>query len=181
MKHAPPKHRARVLSLAVFAPFWIGACTQAADWREVRPPGWALTMVMPCRPASHVRQVPLPGAAIELMLFACSDQEHTFAVSSALLADPASVGPALAQLSTAARANVRGQEPTDQPAAIPGMTPQAAARRWRMAGTLPDGRTVVEEVVVFSHGLRVYQATVLGPSAGPALAAPFFDGLRVAP
>ena len=61
------------------------------------------------------------------------------------------------------------------------MTPQPSARQWRLAGHLPDGQPVIEEVLVFAHGLRVVQATLVGPSAGADLTRPFFEALRVLP
>lgn len=45
---------------------------------------------------------------------------------------------------------------------------------------MPDGTAVREQVLVFAHGLRVFQATVVGPRADEALAKPFFDSIEVA-
>jgi len=159
----------------------LGACSPALDWREVRPEGWSLQAMLPCRPANHERLLVLAGEPVLLAMQVCSAQGHTFALSSARLQNPAAVGPALQALAAAARANVDGRVLAEQAAAVPGMTPQLAARQLRLAGRLPDGQAVVEEVLVFAHGLRVVQATVVGPSAGLELLRPFVEALRVVP
>ena len=157
----------------------VSACSPTLDWRQVRPEGWGLVLAMPCRPAAQARQVALSGLAIELQLLACAADGHTFAVVSADVADPARVGPALLALADAARANVQGIASQDRPAAVVGMTPHPAARRWRLSGHLPDGQPVQEQLLVFSHGTRVFHATLAGPVAGDGLAAAFFDTIEL--
>jgi hypothetical protein len=159
----------------------VAACSPALEWRRLQPEGWGVALSMPCRPAGHARQLPLAGTRVELRLMACSVDDHTFAIASAELADPARVGPALLALAAAARANVQGTADAGQDAAVPGMTPHPAARRWRVQGQLPDGRAVQEQVLVFAHGLRVFQATLVGPRADDALAQPFFDSIAILP
>ena len=158
----------------------LAACSPALDWRQLRPDGWGILVSLPCRPASQARPVPLAGPPVELLLMACSADGHTFAIASADMADPARVGPALQALGAAALANVRGQVEAEQPAAVPGMTPQPAARRWWVRGQRPDGTVVREQVLVFAHGLRVFQATVVGAVADEARARPFFESIEVA-
>ena len=155
------------------------ACSPALDWRQIRPEGWGLSVAFPCRPASHARQVPLAGPPVELTLLACSTDGHTFAIASADLADPARVDPALRALGAAALANVQGTAESEQAASVPGMTPYHAARLWQVSGRLPDGVPVRERVLVFGHGLRVFQATVVGPRADDALSRPFFESIEV--
>lgn len=157
------------------------ACGPALDWRQLRPPDWHLAASLPCRPDRVVRSVPLAGQPVEMTMLACSVGEHTFALASVPLTDPAAVPAALRALVDGARTNVGGAVERQQPAAVPGMTPQADARRLRVVGHRPDGRTVTEELVVFAHGLRVFQATVLGPKVDAVTSAPFFDGLVIEP
>ncbi|HSW07775.1 hypothetical protein [Aquabacterium sp.] len=157
------------------------ACSPAIDWREMQPEGAHLRMAMPCRPASHQRSVALAGAPVAMTLLACQIEGGTFAVAFAELDDPARVGPALVALIEAARSNVRGQAVTLSPAQVRGMTPQPAAQQWRMNGTLPDGRAVVSQGVVFAHGMRVYQATVVGERPGDDAVRNFLDALAVQP
>ena len=158
----------------------LSACSPALDWRQLHPDGWGLAVSMPCRPANLARQVPLAGAPVELRLLACSADGHTFAIASADMADPARVDPALQALGAAALANVQGRVDAEQPAAVPGMTPYPGSRRWQVTGRLPDGAAVREQVLVFAHGLRVFQATVVGPRADDGVAKPYFDSIEVA-
>lgn len=159
----------------------LGGCSDAPDWRQMQPAGWSLQIAMPCKPASHARNLPLAGQPVELTLMACSADGHTFAVASADVGLPAQVGPSLQALANAARANVQGSTTSEQAAAVPGMTPAAHARHWRLQGRLPDGQAVAEQVLVFAHGTRVFQATVVGPVSDEPRVAPFFQALRVLP
>jgi hypothetical protein len=159
----------------------VAGCSAALDWRQLQPDGWSLVAALPCKPASQQRQVVLAGKAVVLTMLACTADDHTFALASAELDDPARVTMVLQALGGAAQANVQGRVAAEQPAAVPGMTPNPAARRWLLQGQLPDGHAVVEQVQVFAHGTRVFQATVIGAAADDARAAPFFEALRVRP
>ncbi len=169
--------RARIACLALFA--LLAACAPALDWRQFQPDGWPLQLAMPCKPVDQQRSVPLAGATVALRMLSCSADDHVFAVASTDVGDPARVAPALQALAAAAKANVRATVADEQAAQVPGMTPQAAARRWRLRGQLPDGRPVAEQLQVFAHGTRVFQASVIGTTADDARVAPFFDALRV--
>ncbi len=157
----------------------LAGCSPALDWRQVRPDGWGLVGAWPCRPSKQSRQVPLAGPAVELDLTACSADGHTFALASADMGDPARVGPALKSLVESARTNVQGRIESERPGSVPGMTPSAEARLLRLQGRLPDGQPVREQVLVFAHGLRVFQATVVGPLADSAHARPFFEAIEL--
>ena len=170
-----------MVSVAIAATAMLVACAPALDWRDVRPDGWALQAALPCRPDRMERSVVVAGRAVSMGLWSCSAEGHRFGLASAALDDPAAVGPVLEALGAAAQANVRGVVEHVGPAQVPGMTPQPAARRWRLRGSLPDGSAVAEDVVVFSHGLRVYQATWVGAGDGGRSTAPFFESLKVVP
>lgn len=157
------------------------ACAPALDWRQLQPEGWPLQLAMPCKPATQERQVPLAGQTVALRMLSCTADGHLFALASADVADPARVAPALQALGQAAQANARASIVGERAAVVPGMTPQAAARHWRLRGQLPDGQAVAEQVLVFAHGTRVFQASLIGPQADDSRAAPFFDGLKVQP
>ena len=157
------------------------ACADALDWREMRPPGLQVSVSMPCKPTRLTRKVRLAEQALDMTMLACSAQSWTFAISAVELSDPAKVGPALTALQGAAVANIQGQVLTNAPAEVPGMTPHPAARRLSIAGRLSDGKPVREQVMLFSRGLRVYQATVVGGEGDGAVAATFLDSLRAWP
>ena len=162
----------------------LAACTPELDWREVRPAGTSVQGLMPCKPASHARRVTLAGAEVEMTLYACRAADATWAIAHADIADPARVTPALDELAASAQRNVGAAvapSSTSQAAAVPGMTPNPNARVWRIEGRLPDQRAVVETVVVFAHGTRVVQASVIAERADAAALATFVESLRVKP
>lgn len=181
----PGVHRAlsqaRWVLLAALAGSALSACAPTLDWRQMKPEGWTINLAMPCRPSEVTRSVPLAGAPVRMAMLSCTVQDHLFAVAAADMVDPARVGPALRALGEAARSNLTAQVQAQSPAQVPGMTPQAEARLWRLQGVRPDGQAVRMQVLVFAHGTRVYQATVLGPAADDALARPLFDGLGIRP
>lgn len=156
-------------------------CSAPADWRELAPPGLSLRFALPCRPDVAERQLKLADAEVGWKLWACTDDGLTFAVGSASMADALGVAAALEHLGRSVKANIRGRIENDAAAAVRGMTPHPAARRWRLAGSLADGRGVVEEVAVFAYGTRIYQATVVGAAPDPLRVRTFFEGLEVVP
>ena len=155
----------------------LAGCSPALNWRQVRPEGWGLVATLPCRPDQQERAVSLAGAPVVLGMWVCSADGHTFALASADMGDPGRVAPALQALTQAAQANIRGRIDAEQPAAVVGMTPHAASVLRRLSGQLPDGQPVHEQVLVFANGLRVFQATVVGPIVSEAQAGPFFESL----
>lgn len=157
------------------------ACAPAIDWREMRPEGAQLALAMPCRPSSQQRELLLAGQTVTMRLYVCRANGTTFALSHADVADPARVGTALRALGDAARGNLNGRVERDEAAAVPGMTPHDAARHWRLAGQLPDGRPVASSVTVFAFGTRVYQASVVGTALDEGLTAHFEHALAVRP
>lgn len=178
--HSGPVRPSSVWCL-LLAALWLSACSAALDWRELRPEGWSLLAALPCKPASQQRHVALAGQTVALMMLACRADGHTFALASADLGDPARVGAALQALGQTAQRNLQARIVAEQPAAVPGMTPNPSARRWHLQGRLPDGQAIAEQVLVFAHGTRVFQATLIGGQADDARAAPFFDAIRVQP
>jgi hypothetical protein len=157
------------------------ACAPSLDWREVRPEGSGLLGLMPCRPSVYQRSVRLAGSAVPLSLNACSADGLTFALAFADLGDPSRVSAALAELKASALANVGAGQPEALVLKVEGATPNPASARLRVAGRLPDGKGVEEQVAVFSQGTRVFQATLIGPQLPAEVADTFFGGLRLAP
>lgn len=172
---------ARTAATGLLAAGALAACSVALDWRQVQPEGWSLVGALPCKPARQQRPVVLAGQTVTLTMLACTAEGHTFALASAELGDPAQVQPALLALGQAAIANLQGRVQAEVPAQVPGMTPNPAARRWRLLGQLPSGQAAAEQVQVFAHGTRVFQAAIVGADADEAHARPFFDALKVQP
>jgi hypothetical protein len=156
----------------------MAACTPALDWREVRPDGAGLVVLLPCKPSSYARSVLLAGQAVQLSLHACSADGLTWALAFAELGDPARTTAALGELKASAMANLGATTSTARSFDLPGTTPNAASARLEFSGQLPDGKPVREQLAVFSKGTRVYQATVVGTSLPPEAVESFFGGLR---
>lgn len=180
---AVPGRRRRVLPgalLALLALLWLPGCSDAPEWRELRPEGFALSAAIPCRPARHGRQVTLAGQRVEMTLLACDVGGATFGISQAAMATPDAVAPALAELLESARTNIRGRSIQSTPAAVPGMTPNAHALRATVQGLRLDGTPLQLDLLVFAYGLRVTQLTQMS-APGTVGAREFFDGVRVVP
>jgi hypothetical protein len=166
----------------IFLGLALSACTPTLDWRELRPEGSQARLMFPCKPASHARRVAIAGETVEMSIFACSAGETVYALSFADVKDPARVSSALDELGRAAQANLQSSTAAvSQAAKVVGMTPHPHSVQWRLAGRLPDGRDVQERVVLFSHGTRVYQATMLGAKLDAEAEDSFFGALRVGP
>jgi len=160
----------------------LGACAPALDWRESRPEGSQARLMFPCKPASHARRVVLAGEAVEMSMFACTAGETVYALSFADVKEPSRVGAALDELARAVQSNMQSPSAAaSEPVVVPGMTPQPQAVQWRLAGRLPDGRAVQERAALFSHGTRIYQATMLGAKLDNEAQDTFFGALRVGP
>src|SRR5688500_16220425 len=138
------------------------ACAPALDWRRVRPAGFDLEAMFPCRPATLSREVVITQRRVEMTMHACAAGGSTYAVSALDLDDVRDVGAALGALRDAAARNVGAAAGEAQVAQVPGMTPNAQAARITVVGRRPDGTAVVEHLTVFARGSRVYQAMVVG-------------------
>lgn len=177
----PPGRRlwlyARVIAAVALMTALLG-CSPALDWREQRPAGSQVQLLFPCKPSEQVRRVTLAGAPVRLSLWACSADGQTWALAHADLADPARVSAALAELRASALANLGAESAAAEPLQVPGATPNPGSQRLRLAGKLPDGSAVQEQVAVFTRGTVVYQATALGPALSDAAAETFITSLR---
>jgi hypothetical protein len=157
------------------------ACAPALDWRELRPEGSGIALLFPCKPDSHARQVRLGPDLVRLELHACMAAGSTWALAFADVGDPARVGPALVELRDAAARNLGASQTQTLPLEVKGATPNPASQRLQWQGRMPDGRAVTEQVAVWAHGTRVFQATVVGARLDAEAADGFFASLRFAP
>ncbi|WP_226491003.1 hypothetical protein [Hydrogenophaga taeniospiralis] len=169
----------RVAGPAVLA---LCACSPTFNWRELRPEGTPLLALMPCKPESAVRPVPLGGAPTELHMHSCDTGGLTFAVAWADVGEQARVPEALARWRVATLASMRvdpalaGAPQTQWSAPVPGAE---RAQGLVAGGTGHDGRAVQARALYFARGAQVYQAAVYGPALPDAVVSIFFDGLRL--
>jgi len=165
-----------ILALACAA----AACTPTLDWREVRIDGTGLLALFPCKPRGHARNLTLAGVAVEMTVTACSTGGATYAVGFADVGQPALVGRALDELAAAAARNIDAKAaPTSAPLQVEGMTPNPQAGRWVFGGRRGDDQRVEEQVAVFPHGTRVFQATMVGAKLDSEAIDMFFGALRL--
>lgn len=157
------------------------ACTPALDWREVRPAGSGITLLFPCKPDSHARQVQLGPNSVRLELHACTAAATTWALAFADIGDPARVGPALVELRSAAARNLAASAPQTLDLKVEGATPNPASQRVQLQGRMPDGRAVTEQIAVFTKGTRVFQAIAVGEKLDAEAVDNFFGSLRLVP
>jgi len=153
------------------------ACSPALDWREVRVDDAGFVARFPCRPQRLTRAVTIAGHAVRMQMLSCTDEDITYAAAWADIDDPRAVRPALEALRHAAAANLGMPESVPEPFVLRGATPNDASARLAIAGHLPDGRAVQEHAAFFPRGVRVYQASLIGPAPSRAAVDGFFSGL----
>ncbi|HUP08018.1 MAG TPA: hypothetical protein VMU47_12740 [Caldimonas sp.] len=155
----------------------LAACSPALDWREVRVDDAGFVARFPCRPQRVARGVTIAGLVVRMQMLSCSDDGITYAASWADVDDPQAVHPVLEALRHAAAANLGMPDGAAAPFALAGATPNDASARVMIQGHLPDGRAVQEHAAFFPRGLRVYQASLIGPAPSSAAIEGFFAGL----
>ncbi|HEX6707934.1 MAG TPA: hypothetical protein VF169_24555 [Albitalea sp.] len=157
----------------------LAACSPPLDWREVRPIDSDVTALFPCKPQRLSRPVTLAGAKVQMDLVSCSAKDATYALAYARMPEPVQVSHALRQLRAAASANIGASAPSTAAWTVPGMTPNPLAEKLSLAGRGADGKSVQEQAVFFVKGLRIYQATLVGPEIDAQAAETFFNGLKL--
>ena len=156
-------------------------CSPEFNWREVRFPEIGAAALFPCKPGKQARQVPLAGGSATWTLHACDAGESTFALASADLDHPARVPTGLRELAEAARRNLGADAMREAAASVPGVAGSQAAQRLELQGRRSDGAALSQEALLFSHGTRVYQATVLGARTSAEVRETFLSSIRVGP
>lgn len=157
------------------------ACSPALDWRTTPVPGTALTALFPCKPDHFSRSVPLAGQSQVVALTSCKAAGQTFAVLAMNVHQAHRAGEGLVQLRQSAEKNFGGTVQTLQPRAMPlaGSGGQAQWVAAELQGT--DGTLLRAQMMFFSQGSWVYQATVMGAPPNSEALDFFFDNLKLSP
>jgi hypothetical protein len=151
----------------------LAACSPQLDWRVVRPADAGISALFPCKPT--VNNHPATAAEpVAMGLAECKAGGWTFSLAWADLADPALVGPALAQMPRSLATKLNAPPALPQPLAVPGMTANPAAQVQVLVGDKQRAR-----VAVFTRGLRVYQLMLLGAQDNPAAWDAFLAALKL--
>ena len=166
---------------AVLIAVCLAGCFPAFDWRESRPQGSGATLLFPCRPDAQERSVQVGSIPLRIQMHSCKAGGFTFSLAFADVAEPLQVAPALLALRRSAIDNVGGTAAALPLPAIAGATPNPESRFLGIEGRFPDGRPVVVRAAFFVKGLKVYQATIVGPREQPAGESPetFFSAIRL--
>ena len=167
----------RFLIHAAVAVAVLTACNPTFNWRDVRPDGTRLALLMPCKPDKAQRTVPMASRPTEMNLLSCDAGGITFAVSTADVNDAAQTGTVLAQWQTATLTNIKTASPVTRNAfKLPGLA--SGAVMVNAAGQRADGRVVSSQAVYFAQDSRVFQAVMYADAIPPDVADTFFSGLK---
>lgn len=159
----------------------LSACSPTFNWRELRPDGTPLQALLPCKPESAERTVPLGGAPTVLHMHSCEAGGLRFALAWAD-APAGAVAATSTDWQRAALSAIRVDpvlqaDPAHRWAAtvggatlVQGITAQ---------GTDPQGQPVQTRAVYFARGTQVFQAAIYGPAISDEVRSTFFDGLKL--
>ncbi len=159
----------------------LAACYPTFNWRELRPEGTPLQALMPCKPETAERSVPLGGAPTVLHMQSCKASGLTFALAWANAADAAAVPATLSDWQRASLAAVRVDPALHADIAHrwTATVPGASQVQGLMAqGTDPQGQPVQTRAIYFANGAQVFQAAIYG-NASDEVSTTFFDGLKL--
>jgi len=169
-----PRFRAAALLLGAAA----AGCSPTFNWRELTAEPSPLRVLLPCKPESTMRRVPMAGASVDMHGVGCETGGATFAVLHADLRDPGRSAEALAQWNQATLSHLKAGRSHASAFRPPGALDLPSSQRVRAAGQQADGSAVEGEAAYFAHGTRVYQAVVYARRLPPEAVGPFFDGLK---
>jgi hypothetical protein len=158
--------------------FLLGGCSPTFNWRELRSDGAPLVALMPCKPETATREVPLSDPPATLHMNSCDTAGVTFAVAWAKLDDASKAPEALAQWTAASLASVRapaGAE-TGWAAAVPRAD---EVHGIKAQGVNHLGQALHTQAVYFSRGPWVFQAAVYGDRLPEEALTTFFEGLTL--
>lgn len=160
------------------------ACSPALNWRSVRLPDAALSLMLPCKPEQASRPVDWGQGPVELSLTGCEADGATFAVSHLRLEDPSQAGAVLAQWRQAVLGRLQvPQAAVDTPFTPAGALALPQSLRSRIEGRSPKGEPVYLQGLWFarlegSHA-RLFHVVMLSPRERTAVAVAFFEGVTL--
>jgi hypothetical protein len=155
----------------------LGACTPTFNWREVRAEGGGLKAMMPCKPDTSERPVPMAGHQVNLQVMGCNTGGATFAILFADMGDAARAGEVLGQWKTATLSNLRSAAVRAAVFRPPGASPLPQSLQVVASGERGDGSKVESHAAYFARGSRVFQAVIYADQLKPEVAETFFSGL----
>jgi hypothetical protein len=150
------------------------ACSPTLNWREVRPEGTRLALLLPCKPDKAQKTVPLGGPATPLSMLGCDAGGATFAMAVAQLGDASQAATVLAQWQSLTLANMKAGPAQVSPLKIPG----TAAVLVKAQGRRADGAVVEGQAAYFAQGAQAFQVVLYADRIAPEVAETFFSSLK---
>ena len=167
----------RFLINAAVALTVLTACNPTFNWRDVRPDGTRLALLLPCKPDKAQRTVPMASQPTEMNLLSCDAGGVTFAVSMADVNDAGKTGAVLLQWQSATLTNIKAGSPISRHAfKVPGLA--NAAVMVKATGQRGNGQAVSSQAAYFAQDSRVFQAVMYADNISPDVADTFFSGLK---
>ena len=166
----------RFLNCAVLALTCLTACNPTFNWRDARPDGTRLALLMPCKPDKAQRIVPMAGLPTALHLLSCDAGGVTFAVAVADVKDASKVVEALAQWQSITLANIKSPPTLGTALKLPGLG--SGAVMVNATGQRANGQAVSSQAAYFAQGSQVFQAVMYADKIAPSVAETFFSGLK---
>ena len=153
------------------------ACSPTFNWRDVRPDGTRLALLLPCKPDKAQRTVRMASQQTEMNLLSCDAGGVTFAVSMADINDAGKTGAVLAQWQSATLTNIKAGAPITRDAfKVSGLANEAVMVK--ATGQRANGQAVSSQAAYFAQDSRVFQAVMYADSISPDVADTFFSGLK---
>jgi hypothetical protein len=156
----------------------LAACSPTFNWREVRAEPAGLKAMLPCKPDTAFRQVPMAGRQAQLQVLGCDAGGATFAVLFADIGDASRSGEVLAQWKQATLANMRAAGSQERAFLPAGAIALPEAGQVTATGKRADGTQVESHAAYFARGSHVFQAVIYTDRLQPEWADTFFAGLK---
>ena len=165
----------------------MAACSPTFNWRDVRPEGTALSLLMPCKPDKAEKKVPLGDPPVVLRLLGCDAGGATFAVAVAEVGDATRVAGVLAQWQNGTLANMKAPPVGKLSDGIatelvllkfPGAALQPPAVLIKAVGQRADGTAANGQAAYFVQGTQVFQAVMYAAEIKSEVAENFFSSLK---
>ena len=166
----------RFLINAAVALTVLTACNPTFNWRDVRPDGTRLALLMPCKPDKAQRIVPMAGQPTALNLLSCDAGGVTFAVLVADVKEAAKTTAVLVQWQSATLTNIKASPTAGIALKLPGLT--SGALMVKATGQRANGQAVSSQAAYFAQGSQVFQAVMYADKIAPSVAETFFSGLK---
>lgn len=162
--------------LALLA-FCLAACSPTWNWREFRPEGTALRLMLPCKPDLAQREVALDAHKVQMRLLSCKAGNATFALAWAELPPAANVPQALAQWTAATLGNIQGSATPASPFLFNGSSILPQSVRAGKSGKQPDGQELSFNGAWFAMDRAIFQASVHGAAQTTEVLDTYFSGI----